>query len=90
MLAQQTNKDLLASARASAKVLLAEFKAGFEAINAQLQMAFSEQPELPPIEIPAPEIDENRARQASLISSQSSWAEGTRALKSRKAYGEAK
>ena len=42
---------------------------------------------MPEIKIPPPEVDEDAARQASLISSEWAWAEATRALKARKDYG---
>jgi hypothetical protein len=89
MLAQQIDKDLLAAVREHAATRLAELETEIEAINKQLRMVGGGQFKLPPIEIPAPAFDENRARQASLISSRWSWAEATRALKSRKSYGEA-
>ena len=89
MLAQQIDEDLLAAVREHAATRLAKLETEIEAINEQLRMASGDQFTLPAIEIPAPAFDEIRARQASLISSRWSWAEATRALKSRKSYGEA-
>ena len=89
MLAQQIDEDLLAAVREHAATRLAELETEIEVINEQLRMVGGGQFTLPAIEIPAPTFDENLARQASLISSRWSWTEVTRALKSRKSYGEA-
>jgi hypothetical protein len=49
-------------------------------------MAAGERFTLPPIVVPEPEVDEDALRQT-LISFDQDWAEATRALIERKAYG---
>lgn len=87
MLEQQVDDDALAVVREHAAGRLAELEVEIDSINEQLRMATGDHFDLPAIEIPAAEVDEDFARQASLISSRWSWAEATRALKLRKAYG---
>jgi len=74
--------------REHAAYRLAELEAEIDSINEQLRMATGDHFDLPAIDIPAAEVDEDLARQASLVSSRWPWAEATRALISRKAYGE--
>jgi hypothetical protein len=88
MLEQQIDDVTLAAVREHAARRLAELEAEIDSINEQLRMATGDHFDLPAIEIPAAEVDEDLARQASLVSSRWPWAEATRALISRKAYGE--
>jgi hypothetical protein len=68
---------------------LAELKAEVESINNQLRMATEGLIELPSPMVPEAEIDdEKEGRQAPLISSKWTWADGTIALKGRKSYSE--
>ena len=56
-----------------------------EAINRELRMATDGEFELPPIDIPEPEIDATLYGKP-LASSAWPWSDQTRALKSRKGY----
>ena len=65
---------------------LAELEDAIADINEQLRMAAGDHFTLPPIVVPEPEVDEDAPRQA-LVSFDQDWAEATRALIERKAYG---
>jgi hypothetical protein len=82
----QIDGDALAAIRERAADSLAELAAEIDSINRQLRMTTDDLVELPAAVIPKPEVDEERARQASLISSAWSWAKATRALIARKGY----
>lgn len=86
MLSDQIDGEMLDDLRAHAAERLADLEAEIDAINEQLRMATGDRFDLPPVVIPEPALDENLSRQASLISTRQSWAEGTRALIARKAY----
>jgi hypothetical protein len=88
LLEEQIDGDALAALRDHAASRLAELEAEVDSINEQLRMATADHFELPAIDIPAAVVDEELARQASLISSTWPWAEVTRTLISRKAYGD--
>ena len=81
--------DALAVLREQAAERLGELEAEVESINEQLRMITEGVVELPAVVIPEPEVDAERARQASLISSDWTWAEATQALIAGKTYGEA-
>jgi hypothetical protein len=83
----QIDDDTLAVVREQAAQRLGELEAEIDSINEQLRMATDGVVELPEVVVPAPEIDEKLARQASLISSEWTWAEATQALIARKTYG---
>jgi hypothetical protein len=85
---EQIDDDALAAVRERAAERLGELEAEVESINRQLRMTTDRVIELPAVVIPEPEVDDKRARQASLISSEWTWAEATRALVARKAYGD--
>jgi hypothetical protein len=85
---EQIDDDALAAIRERAAERLGELEAEIESINQHLRMTTGGVIELPAVAIPEPEVDEKRARQASLISSDWTWAEATRALVARKAYGD--
>ncbi len=85
----QLDGDTLAVIRVHAAERLAELEDEIDSINEQLQMATDGHFDLPEVDIPAAEIDEKLARQASLISSTWTWAKATRALIVRKTYGDA-
>jgi hypothetical protein len=85
---EQIDNDTLAAVRERAAERLGELEAEVESINQQLRMTTDGVIELPAVIIPEPKVDEKRARQASLISSEWTWAEATRALVARKAYGD--
>jgi hypothetical protein len=87
MLTDQIDGAMLDDLRDHAAERLAELEAEIDAINEQLRMATGDRFDLPAVVIPEPELDENLSRQASLISTQQSWAEATRALIARKSYG---
>ena len=90
MLEGQIDAQVLDQIREQAGERLAAFQEEISAINEKLRMATAGQFELPPIDIPAAEVDEKRARQASLVSSAWSWAQVTRTLIARKTYGDGK
>jgi hypothetical protein len=87
VLDDQVDGDALAAIKERAAERLAELEAEIERINDQLRMATDGIFDLPPVLVPEPEVDEKRSRQALLISSDWDWAEVTRALMLRKAYG---
>ena len=70
------------------EVRLEELRAEIDRINEQLRMTVDDLVDLPTAIVPEPEMgDEKLGRQAPLLSSSQSWADATRALKARKAYG---
>jgi len=85
----QIDGEALALVQERAAQRLAELEAEIDTINQQLRMTTDGLVTLPAVVVPEPEVDENRARQASLISSAWDWAEATRALMARKACGDA-
>ncbi len=87
-LEEQMDHAALATIRDRMAGKLEELKATIETINSQLRMTVDGLVHLPEAIVPEPEIDpENLGRQAPLIRSSDSWADQTRALKARKAYG---
>ena len=87
ILDDQIDGDTLAIIRDHAAERLTELEAEIDSINEQLRMAAGDHFELPAVDIPTAKVDEKHARRAYLISSAWSWAEATRALIARKAYG---
>lgn len=85
-LAEQTNDQMLATLRQQAGEQLSELRDALDHINEQLQLAAADHVDLPEIEVPEPEIDEDSERQA-LVSIDQDWIEATRALIARKSYG---
>jgi hypothetical protein len=81
----QINPAVLATVRAEATTKLSELESVFAALNEQLDLA-TDGFDLPPIEVPQPEIDEDVERQA-LVSLTDNWVTATRALIARKRYG---
>jgi hypothetical protein len=88
-LERQIDDSALATVREQAAARLEELEAAIDSINQRLRMTTDGVVELPAVVIPEPEIDKELARLASLISSDWPWAEATRALIARKAYGDA-
>jgi hypothetical protein len=84
----QIDGDALAAVKDRAARRLNELEAEIDSINQQLRMTTDGLFALPPVVVPEPVVEENCARQASLISSAWDWATATRALMARKAYGE--
>ena len=84
---EQIDQEHLEALRTEAAGRLAELEDLIADINAQLRMAAGDHFTLPAIEVPQPEVDEDAPRQA-LVSLDQDWAEATRALIKRKAYGE--
>lgn len=84
----QIDGDALAAVKDRAARRLNELEAEIDSINQQLRMTTDGLFALPPMVVPEPVVEENRARQASLISSAWDWATATHALMARKAYGE--
>jgi hypothetical protein len=85
-LSDQIDQEHLEALRSEAARRLAELEDAIADINDRLQMAAADHFTLPPIEVPQPEVDEDAPRQA-LVSIDQNWAEATRALIKRKAYG---
>jgi hypothetical protein len=85
----QIDEVALAVAHEHAAERLGDLEAEIESINQQLRAIADGVVELPAVVVPEPEVDEEHARQASLISSEWTWAEATQALIARKSYGEA-
>jgi hypothetical protein len=85
----QIGEDALAVVRERAAERLGDLEAEIESINQQLRAIADGVVDLPAVVIPEPVVDEKHARQASLISSEWTWAEATQALLARKSYGEA-
>ncbi len=83
----QVDAEMLDRLKAEAETKLQRLRQEIDAINKALRIACDGHVYLPDIEIPQAVIgDEKLARQASLVSSQWSWAEATRSLIARKAY----
>jgi len=85
-LAEQTDDALLAELREQAEAQLGELREAIDRINDQLRISVGDRVDLPPIEVPGPEIDEDSSRQA-LISFEQDWVAQTRAMIERKSYG---
>jgi hypothetical protein len=90
MLAGQIDGEVLDRIREQAGDRLAALEAEIEAINDGLRIATAGEFELPAVTIPESMVDEEHARQASLVSSAQSWAQVTRTLIARKTYGDGK
>jgi hypothetical protein len=84
-MSEQIDEHVLANLRNEATEKLAELRGEIERINEQLQLS-TDDIELPEIEVPEPEVDDEAPRQA-LVSLDQDWVEATRALIARKAYG---
>ena len=85
-LAEQIDSELLATLRAEATERLDELESVIADIEERMRVATGDRVELPTIEVPAPEIDEDAARQA-LVAFDDDWVTATRALIARKQYG---
>jgi len=86
MIESQIDREQLEALRAEASGRLAELEAAIADINERLQMVTADHVPLPPIVVPQAEVDEDAPRQA-LVSLDQDWADATRALIERKAYG---
>jgi hypothetical protein len=82
----QIDTDHLARIRDEATVKLDELREQIDHINEQLDLVAGEHFELPPIEVPEPEIDLDPDRLA-LVSFDHDWVKASRALIKHKAYG---
>lgn len=81
----QIDPEVLTALRTEATNRLTELASMIADINERLRLA-ADRFELPMIEVPTPEIDEDAVRHA-LVSLDDSWVEATRALLERKSYG---
>jgi hypothetical protein len=81
----QINPAVMAAIRERATTRLAELRSEIADLNAQLDVA-TDGFDLPEIEVPQPEIDEEADRQA-LVFFKDTWVTATRALIARKQYG---
>jgi hypothetical protein len=86
-LAEQIDDEMLSQLREQAGKRLDELRSEIERINEALQIAAADHVDLPEIEVPEPEIDEDTPRQA-LVSFDMDWTDATRALIARKSYGD--
>jgi hypothetical protein len=84
-LSEQIDPGHLAALREEAAEKLAELNDAIDDINARLRLAAADHFELPEIDVPEPDIDEDTSRQA-LVPLDADWVEATRALIKRKAY----
>jgi hypothetical protein len=84
-LADRIDTASLERIKAAAEARLAGMRTEIEAINEQLRMATDGEFDLPPIEVPEPEID-TALQGKPLLSSDWSWSKQTQALKDRKGY----
>jgi hypothetical protein len=82
----QIDQEHLEALRTEAAGRLAELEDVIADINARLRLAAADHFSLPIIVVPQPEVDEDEPRHA-LVSLDQDWAEATRALIARKAYG---
>jgi len=80
----QINPATLAAVREEATTKLSELRSAIADLNEQLDLATNGL-DLPEIEVPQPEIDEDAERQA-LVSLKDNWVTATRALIARKRY----
>jgi hypothetical protein len=85
-LAEQVDPESLEELRAEATERLSELTDAIADINERLRLATADRFELPTIEVPEPEVDEGKPRQA-LVSFDDDWVVATRALIRRKSYG---
>jgi hypothetical protein len=81
----QINPTVLAAVRAEATTKLSELRSAIDDLNEQMDLA-TDGFNLPEIDVPQPEIDEDIPRRA-LVSLGDNWVTVTRALKARKQYG---
>jgi hypothetical protein len=82
----QVDTEHLARIRDEASTKLEELREQIDHINEQLDLVAGEHFELPPIEVPEPEVDLDPDRQA-LVRFDDDWVEASRALIKHKAYG---
>jgi hypothetical protein len=85
VLAEETDEELLANLRDQAETQLGELREAIDRINDQLRISVDGL-DLPVIEVPEAEVDEDSIRQA-LVSFEQDWVEQTRAMIERKSYG---
>jgi hypothetical protein len=85
-LAEQIDSELLATLRAEATERLDELESLIADIEERMRMATGGRVDLPEIEVPEPEVDEDAVRQA-LVSFDDDWVTATRALIASKRYG---
>jgi hypothetical protein len=81
----QIDHERLEALRVEAAGRFAEMESAIADINEQLRLAAGDHFELPEIEVPEPEVDEDAPRQA-LVSFDHGWVAATRALIRRKTY----
>jgi hypothetical protein len=84
-LRDQVDQETLEELRTEAASRLAELDDAIADINQRLQLAAADRFDLPEIEVPEPEVDEDAARQA-LVNFDDDWVAATRALIARKRY----
>jgi hypothetical protein len=86
VIAEETDDPLLAELREKAGAQLEDLREKIDEINDALRISVDDRVELPDIEVPEADIDEDSERQA-LVSLDMDWTEATRAMKERKSYG---
>jgi hypothetical protein len=82
---EQVDPEILAGLRTEAAARLSELESVITDINDRLRLA-ADDFQLPAIEVPEPELDDEAQRQA-LVSFDDGWVAATRALIARKQYG---
>jgi hypothetical protein len=82
---EQIDQDAISAIREEAADRLDELQAEIARINEQLELSTTDF-ELPPIDVPGPEVDLDDGRQA-LLRFGDDWITATRKLKARKSYG---
>jgi hypothetical protein len=82
----QVDAEHLQAIREQAAERLAEMEETIAEINEGVRLAAGDHFELPPIEVPEPDIDEGTSRLA-LVHFDDDWLAATRAMKTRKTYG---
>ena len=82
---EQIDQDAVSAIREEAAARLVELQAEIERINEQLELSTTDF-ELPPIDVPEPEVELDDDRQA-LLRFGDDWVTATQKLKARKSYG---
>jgi hypothetical protein len=85
-IAEQIDAEHLEQIRAEASSRLEELRETIERINEQLHLAAGDHFELPPIEVPEPDVELDPDRHA-LVSFDHDWVNATEALIEHKSYG---
>jgi hypothetical protein len=83
---EQIDQQHLEALREEAADRLAEMQETIDDLNQKMRLAGADHFDLPPIEVPEPNVEDSDGRQA-LLRFDDNWLTATRALKERKSYG---